>query len=706
MPQQGKRPAKARDSSSRPAAPPAKKGLVASLVQSLGDVGQSISSFLAGSSPRRPRPSPVSQSSFIQRHWRHPTVSSQSSSRPIDQRSLRGQRRSNAKAKRRPQRQGINTYRRTYDSGYLLLITTENNAQQLEDAHSRFLPDVARPQKLATPAVAASARRTVTSTTRTVQRRRRRELQLSSLDRIQQAQRQQAILAAATPLPSFGGVAGHMADNIHITAGAGSRRDPFVLDSDEERDKSAAVDTPALEAQSSTVAQAADDCLLPELHPETPSLEDFQQSREEAGDGWLFAGSPSQSGWQFGSSSIDGQADKDDSNDNGDRDVSDDDSVIVLSSDEEGSGPEFVSKHQNSAQDNSHDDVLVLDDSDDETSLSPVRGREEVKPLGDDWELQVRACKQKLLEGKVSEHDQLAPTHPLYTTLHQLDHAKRQLKRQQQVAALASIRSSHVDDLATADLQRVARLMSADNHDPRPPLSDEALEIVRDTWRKTRATTKLSELISAHGYEFSRYDAQFLPDDTWLNDICVNGLFSLIYERSKKNPQLPKVWMFSSFFYTKLSNPLEGYAGVRRWTRRAKVTPDGPADVFAFDMVLFPINVNASHWVCACIDFRKKTIAYYDSYHSSNSTFFRLARTWLEMEHQNKKNAPFDFTGWQDVTKPDCPTQTNAVDCGVFTTRFAEYLSRDADFDFTQDDMAYYRRRMTYELVKVKLMNE
>eukprot|EP00045_Choanoeca_perplexa_P011734 m.125529 g.125529 ORF g.125529 m.125529 type:complete len:116 (+) comp15747_c0_seq1:1946-2293(+) len=80
--------------------------------------------------------------------------------------------------------------------------------------------------------------------------------------------------------------------------------------------------------------------------------------------------------------------------------------------------------------------------------------------------------------------------------------------------------------------------------------------------------------------------------------------------------------------------------------------------------------------------------------------------TWLEMEHQNKKNAPFDFTGWQDVTKPDCPTQTNAVDCGVFTTRFAEYLSRDADFDFTQDDMAYYRRRMTYELVKVKLMNE
>jgi len=26
-------------------------------------------------------------------------------------------------------------------------------------------------------------------------------------------------------------------------------------------------------------------------------------------------------------------------------------------------------------------------------------------------------------------------------------------------------------------------------------------------------------------------------------------------------------------------------------------------------MVLFPINVNGSHWACGCIDFRKKTIA-------------------------------------------------------------------------------------------------
>jgi len=66
---------------------------------------------------------------------------------------------------------------------------------------------------------------------------------------------------------------------------------------------------------------------------------------------------------------------------------------------------------------------------------------------------------------------------------------------------------------------------------------------------------------------------------------------------------------FASFFYDVLCDPTTGYDGVRRWTKLARCVPSGPADVFAFDMVLFPINANGSHWACGCIDFRKKTIA-------------------------------------------------------------------------------------------------
>jgi len=43
------------------------------------------------------------------------------------------------------------------------------------------------------------------------------------------------------------------------------------------------------------------------------------------------------------------------------------------------------------------------------------------------------------------------------------------------------------------------------------------------------------------------------------------------------------------------------------------------------------------------------------------------------------------------------------VDCGVFASRVAEYVSRDAPFDFKEEHMAYFRRRMTYELLQAEL---
>ena len=48
--------------------------------------------------------------------------------------------------------------------------------------------------------------------------------------------------------------------------------------------------------------------------------------------------------------------------------------------------------------------------------------------------------------------------------------------------------------------------------------------------------------------------------------------------------------------------------------------------------------------------------------------------------------------------------QMNGSDCGVFTTRTADYLSRDAVLDFTQADMAYFRRRMVIELLDTQLL--
>lgn len=88
-------------------------------------------------------------------------------------------------------------------------------------------------------------------------------------------------------------------------------------------------------------------------------------------------------------------------------------------------------------------------------------------------------------------------------------------------------------------------------------------------------------------------------------------------------------------------------------------------DIFSKDIILFPVNHSNSHWTAAAINFKKKRIESYDSMGMArdkvcmvrfqpvcwtcirtNVIFVQYLRTYLDAEHQNKKKAPFDFTGW------------------------------------------------------------
>jgi Ulp1 family protease len=46
---------------------------------------------------------------------------------------------------------------------------------------------------------------------------------------------------------------------------------------------------------------------------------------------------------------------------------------------------------------------------------------------------------------------------------------------------------------------------------------------------------------------------------------------------------------------------------------------------------------------------------------------------------------------WDILPGVEVPQQENNYDCGVFVCRFAEYRSRDINFDFTQASMDAYR---------------
>jgi Ulp1 family protease len=61
--------------------------------------------------------------------------------------------------------------------------------------------------------------------------------------------------------------------------------------------------------------------------------------------------------------------------------------------------------------------------------------------------------------------------------------------------------------------------------------------------------------------------------------------------------------------------------------------------------------------------------------------------------------------GWS-LKAASCFYQIHHSDCGVFSCIFAEYIARDAAFNFSQADMPKIRNLVKYELLKGKMLRE
>jgi sentrin-specific protease 1 len=198
-----------------------------------------------------------------------------------------------------------------------------------------------------------------------------------------------------------------------------------------------------------------------------------------------------------------------------------------------------------------------------------------------------------------------------------------------------------------------------------------------------------------------------------------------------------RVHFFSSFFWENLKN--RGFDGVKRWTRKI--------DIFSKDLVIFPINLGNAHWVCGAINLRYRRFEYYDSMGHRNERAFELMRTYLVAEAEDKKKKQIDLRSWRNHFSDETPQQENGFDCGVFAAQTMEQISRrdphtpiplapptlswkgedleekagtlsltseevddaddqdDYEWNFSQPDMPYLRRRMAYEIATKQLLD-
>jgi hypothetical protein len=201
-------------------------------------------------------------------------------------------------------------------------------------------------------------------------------------------------------------------------------------------------------------------------------------------------------------------------------------------------------------------------------------------------------------------------------------------------------------------------------------------------------------LVDAHNIAITRKDLDTLRGLNWLNDEIINFYMQMIVARSSTTDNWPKVYAMNTFFLPKLRD--SGYATLKRWTRKV--------DIFSYDVIIVPVHLDV-HWCLAVINLKKKGVYFYDSMGSDKPSILKLLLHYLEQESLDKKKAPFDTSGFEMENVKDIPRQMNGSDCGVFTLKYAEYLSRNASITFTQEHMPYYRRRMVYEIVKNNLIH-
>lgn len=227
---------------------------------------------------------------------------------------------------------------------------------------------------------------------------------------------------------------------------------------------------------------------------------------------------------------------------------------------------------------------------------------------------------------------------------------------------------------------------------PEFPELTEEMEV--EVNRALRGGSPHEVLSEGFGLSLTRKDLQTLSHLNWLNDEVINFYMNLLVQRSK-NPSLPTVDTFNTFFYPRLRS--SGYSAVRRWTKKM--------DIFSVDILLVPVHLGV-HWCLSVVDFRKKTIMYFDSMGGNNIEACKTLLNYLQQESKDKKGKELDTSGWtlHSKLRHEIPQQMNGSDCGMFTCKYAEYITKDKPITFTQKHMPYFRRRMVWEILNRKLL--
>lgn len=186
----------------------------------------------------------------------------------------------------------------------------------------------------------------------------------------------------------------------------------------------------------------------------------------------------------------------------------------------------------------------------------------------------------------------------------------------------------------------------------------------------------------------------------WLNDEVISLYLELLKEREKREPtRFLKCHFFNALFYDRLTSGEGGYdfKSVRRWTTQQKIG----YTLIECDRVFVPIHKNM-HWCLGVINKSDEKFQYFDSLKDMDFEVLQnLARYYVD-EVKDKNAKDIDVSSWKMECVNDLPAQKNLWDCGMFMIKYTDFYSRGLGLYFDQDDMPYFRKRTTKEILRLK----
>lgn len=186
-----------------------------------------------------------------------------------------------------------------------------------------------------------------------------------------------------------------------------------------------------------------------------------------------------------------------------------------------------------------------------------------------------------------------------------------------------------------------------------------------------------------------------LRDQKWLHGEVLDAYMALLQKRAdnagKKHKFLP------THFYQLISAPNYHVGAGLAYVKEQ--------DLFEWDYLYVPMNVNENHWVMVLVNFKKRTLWALDSLpplgqagYGMEKQLYCVARFLHDLA--KLRSLPIEVLKWHRKDMRDIPTQTDDHNCGVYVLTFAEMISRGCkEIVIDRSLLPQMRNRITLELV-------